>query len=349
MSRVRACASIVLTLAVACGPSASVTDTDTATTEGTSTSTTSMPTVTSGSADPSSTSSTGSSGDVATTGPSIPCELFADDCGPGSICISKASSETFTTYVCVPNPDGCVPDYPCPPACQTLCELHNVGHCSPDNAATDPLLLHCPSYLACDVWAPDCPDGLKCTPDDLCVPVVRDPAAAGEPCTADPDTCAEGLYCSSIDSDTGMGRCFELCTGSPVTPACSPNTVCIATGNAHMCFPTCDPLAPDCAVSDACVPNPNNFDEFVCVLVVESPEGSELFSPCAYTNACAPGLFCADPQHAVECDPNTTGCCLPFCDLTQPTCPGEGQECVPWYDMDPAPPGLEDVGFCGLP
>ena len=46
----------------------------------------------------------------------------------------------------------------------------------------------------------------------------------------------------------------------------------------------------------------------------------------------------------------TFGCCLPYCDLDLPnTCPGQGLQCVPWYEPGEAPPGLEDVGVCHLP
>jgi hypothetical protein len=40
---------------------------------------------------------------------------------------------------------------------------------------------------------------------------------------------------------------------------------------------------------------------------------------------------------------------LPFCDLTRPsTCPGPGQVCLNWYEPGYEPPGLENLGLCGL-
>ena len=40
----------------------------------------------------------------------------------------------------------------------------------------------------------------------------------------------------------------------------------------------------------------------------------------------------------------------PFCDITLPnTCPGQGQECVAWYDPGEAPPGYDNIGACVLP
>ncbi|HET6582137.1 MAG TPA: hypothetical protein VFG69_01795 [Nannocystaceae bacterium] len=45
-------------------------------------------------------------------------------------------------------------------------------------------------------------------------------------------------------------------------------------------------------------------------------------------------------------------CCNEYCDLTGATpCSGAamGQECIAWDDTGQAPPGYEDVGYCGLP
>jgi hypothetical protein len=88
---------------------------------------------------------------------------------------------------------------------------------------------------------------------------------------------------------------------------------------------------------------------FICVIDASGEEG-QVFDPCEYANACDPGLICADPLSAEECDPQAPGCCLPFCDLTAPpSCPGNGQKCLPWYEVGRAPPGYENLGTCGLP
>ncbi|MBZ5714795.1 hypothetical protein [Nannocystis pusilla] len=51
---------------------------------------------------------------------------------------------------------------------------------------------------------------------------------------------------------------------------------------------------------------------------------------------------------ASECAAGVYGCCVPFCDTTQPnTCPGVGQECVQAL-ADP-PPKYENAGVCVLP
>ncbi|MFY0532131.1 hypothetical protein [Nannocystis pusilla] len=88
---------------------------------------------------------------------------------------------------------------------------------------------------------------------------------------------------------------------------------------------------------------------FLCVLDASGDEG-QAFDGCEFANACDPGLSCLDPELAVECDPMSTGCCVPFCDISAPnTCPGQGQECISWYEDVPALPGLENVGVCSLP
>ena len=47
------------------------------------------------------------------------------------------------------------------------------------------------------------------------------------------------------------------------------------------------------------------------------------------------------------CDPDAGGCCLPFCDLSDPNvvCPGGGQTCVSLYEESKH----ENVGICVVP
>ncbi|MCY1005493.1 ribulose phosphate epimerase [Nannocystis pusilla] len=221
---------------------------------------------------------------------------------------------------------------------------------------------------ACDVWAQDCPEGQKCMPysgdgdnawESLkCVDVVPNPDGFGEPCKAiggpvsGEDTCDKGLMCWDVDVDTGEGVCVFQCTGNPESPSCpDPTFTCnfAADGVLTLCFPPCDPLAQDCPGGDLCIPNPMVLGSFLCVLDASGDEG-QAFDGCEFANVCDPGLSCLDPGLAVECDPMSTGCCVPFCDISAPnTCPGQGQECISWYEDIPAPPGLENVGICSLP
>ena len=218
----------------------------------------------------------------------------------------------------------------------------------------------------CDNWSQDCPDGQKCAAyaDDggtswnnlKCVPVEENGGAPGDPCTVEGngvsgvDSCGKGTMCWNVDGDTGQGTCVGLCTGSPEATNCAdPQTTCVIAneGVLNLCLPSCDPLLQNCMGNDLCLPNPDD-EGFVCVLDA-SGETGVAFDPCEYANACDKGLVCQDPGFATECDPAALGCCLPYCDVTEPDCPGAGQDCIQWYDPGTAPPGLENLGLCGIP
>ncbi len=218
----------------------------------------------------------------------------------------------------------------------------------------------------CDIWTDDCPEGQKCMPVSLdggsawesarCVPVVPNPDHVGEPCTIlgdgfdGLDTCGRREMCWSVEWGIKMGTCLAMCNGSPRMPFCDPpKTVCniAADGVLLLCFPDCDPLLQDCQEQELCIPDSQNPAHFDCITDDSGPEGQAL-DPCDSPFACDPGQLCLDPALAVECDPMAAGCCLPFCDLTLPnTCPGNGQECLPY--QDPPVPGYETLGLCGLP
>jgi hypothetical protein len=98
-----------------------------------------------------------------------------------------------------------------------------------------------------------------------------------------------------------------------------------------------------------CVPSPSNSDRFLCLFDDSGDEG-QTFDPCELINGCDAGLLCAASILASECDQDASGCCLPFCDTTQPpACPGAMQQCLPWFADEPPPPGLENLGVCGIP
>lgn len=219
----------------------------------------------------------------------------------------------------------------------------------------------------CDPWAQDCPAGQKCAPYDVdpdgpswdswrCVDLDPTPAEVGDPChvTGDinsgQDDCEVGAMCWDVDPDTDEGTCVAFCGGSPESPTCAAGSECavLNDGGLNICLPGCDPILQDCPGSDLCIPLPNT-ESFVCVLDASGAEG-QVFDSCEFANACDKGLICADPATASECDPMAAGCCMFFCDVTDPDfCPGVGQECLPWFAPMQAPPGFEDVGLCGLP
>jgi hypothetical protein len=223
------------------------------------------------------------------------------------------------------------------------------------------------SGKSCDQWIQDCPDGFKCMPysDDgdnawesqKCTPVVPNAAWPGEPCTvlgsgvSGYDSCAEGSMCWNVDPDTCTGKCVEQCKGSPADPICTqPSTQCYMSADALLvlCLTSCDPLEPMCPDGEVCLPNPMDPSSFTCVIDASGEEG-QVFDVCEYLNACDPGLLCANPALAEECDQMAAGCCLPFCRLSEPDCPGAGQECLAWYEEGMAPPMYENVGVCGVP
>ncbi|MDC0718417.1 hypothetical protein [Nannocystis bainbridge] len=220
----------------------------------------------------------------------------------------------------------------------------------------------------CDPWVPACPEGQKCMPysgdgDSAweswgCFEKVPDPDLLGEPCTnfgdvSGLDSCDAGHICWVTEAEPPGSTCIAMCTGSPEAPQCAdPLTTCnIAADYAViLCLPMCDPLLQDCRGTDLCIPKwPwTEASEFTCALDASGDEG-QVFDPCEYGNECDLGLLCHPSALADECDPRATGCCLPFCDVTQPnSCPGAGQECVSWYEPDAAPP-LDAIGTCRLP
>lgn len=221
----------------------------------------------------------------------------------------------------------------------------------------------------CDLWsAGDCGPGMKCAPwaDDggsswnaaHCVPIVAQPKQPGDPCTADGggvsgfDDCDEQSMCWDIDPDTGLGTCLAYCEGSAANPSCAePGETCVINneGALILCLPTCDPTLAECPPGSGCYPAPGGLD-FVCVFDAGGEAGA-FGDPCEFGNFCDPGSWCA-PAEVVPACTGSQGCCSSFCVLGEANdCPGatDGQECLPWYQENQAPPGFEHVGTCALP
>lgn len=218
---------------------------------------------------------------------------------------------------------------------------------------------------SCDLWAQDCPDGQKCAPfangdvfwnDSKCVPVMPGAGMAGDPCTVEGgaqsgvDSCAKGYMCWDVSVDTGIGTCVEQCAGSERAPVCSGCTRCYIAGDGilNFCTPMCSPLEQDCPDGEQCVALQSVLDYFFCQPPAPGQAGA-VFESCTDFDQCAPGLWCAPSQQAIECDPQQAGCCLPFCKVSAPSCPGAGQQCVPWFAMGQASDCYQDVGSCRLP
>lgn len=220
----------------------------------------------------------------------------------------------------------------------------------------------------CDVWSQDCPDGQKCMPwandggnswnATTCTELDADPAQPGDTCTvvgssvSGVDNCDVSSMCWNVD-ENNVGTCAPFCTGTADTPMCEdPGDICSITneGVLILCLPVCDPVLQDCAEGEGCYPD---LEAFTCAPDY-SGEAGAYGDPCEYIGVCNPGLFCAFPEEVPGCT-GSTGCCSEFCDLADPAgdaqCMGqaEGQLCQAWYEEGTAPPGGENVGFCGIP
>jgi hypothetical protein len=213
----------------------------------------------------------------------------------------------------------------------------------------------------CDIWAQDCPMGEKCMPwandggsswnATKCTPLDANPGEPGDECTTDGggvsgvDTCAVSSMCWDLDIETGVGTCVPFCMGTEDAPFCDdPDNACSITneGVLILCLPTCDPLLQDCGDGQACYPEINGF---ICSPDASGEQGA-IGDGCEYLNVCDPGGACYTADAWPGGCGGSSGCCIPFCDLTDPTCP-MGTQCEAVYE-DPMP-GEEDFGVCAAP
>ncbi|MBV1862335.1 MAG: hypothetical protein KUG77_28200 [Nannocystaceae bacterium] len=207
----------------------------------------------------------------------------------------------------------------------------------------------------CDPATQDCPRGQKCTSyvatpggntvdATRCVEVIGD-AQWGESCErmTDNDTCAAGFFCmTDVSGNTGEGRCLEYCE---INQPCEFGGECFAfnDGALPVCEVTCDPLAPACPDNQGCYAA---FNSFVCA-IPGAPDGQGADGdPCNTIQSCNPGLVCRTGTAGCAAE---AACCSPFCDMSEGDtgCPEAGESCI--QALDEPPPGLEDVGYCGIP
>jgi hypothetical protein len=206
----------------------------------------------------------------------------------------------------------------------------------------------------------DCPEGEKCTAyvteegyccvdANRCAPIIGD-LGFGEFCTRGKmnDDCDKGLFCMTETSgSTGDGVCLAFCTGGygpcDVGGECRPQ----ADGVLPLCEDECDPLAPDCSPGEACYSFVALQFFFHCARTDHLPGEGGDGDPCAAIQACEAGFVCVDGTQQSGC--TADHCCTPVCEVgNDGPCIDPDESCVPVYEPGYAPPGLEDVGYCGL-
>ncbi len=207
----------------------------------------------------------------------------------------------------------------------------------------------------CDPAAQDCPRGQKCTSyvatpggatvdATQCVEVIGDDQW-GESCQRmeTNDTCAAGFFCmTDVSGNTGEGRCLEYCE---INQPCEFGGECFAfnDGALPVCEVTCDPLAPACPDDQGCYAA---FNSFVCAIPgAPNGQGND-GDPCNTIQSCNPGLVCRGGTAGCAAE---AACCTPFCDMSEGNtgCDEASESCIQALEMPP--PGLEDVGYCGIP
>ncbi|WAS91565.1 hypothetical protein [Nannocystis punicea] len=286
-------------------------------------------------------------------GPNPGCECAADE-----LCIYEMGHDSWWE-ICVIPPAGCDPAQKCSEACMLAC----VNPSPPIAMCDDDLevgLVCLDGASACGPWAQNCPEGHKCAPiwDQVvpdweleCVPVPAPAPAVGEPCLGPKgsptgvDDCAAGAMCWPVEGE-GEKTCVAHCGGSPEAPQCGADQVCASLhhGTVTLCLQICDPLVQDCPMGQVCSPG---LDGFVCVPDVSGPDG-DLLDRCHDEDGCDAGFYCV--EHAWEPSCQYSSCCVPFCDVGAPNCPGQASCVSPFTLVESEPPsGWDHVGVCVEP
>ncbi|KIG18364.1 hypothetical protein DB30_00649 [Enhygromyxa salina] len=278
--------------------------------------------------------------------------MLVGACGPGSADTSSGESTTSpesssdaTTTATNPETSDETTDTPTTTEADD-CDTGGLDWCDDGDFQT--------VITDCDMFAQDCPDGMKCVPfaengpswdGTKCVP-VNSTGAPGEPCTTEGvmqanDDCDATSFCFGYDQDLMGGTCHPFCTGDISMPACIDGWVCaVAAQGPSLCVQACDPLINDCGAGSECVWTGSLFG---CVDEGESVPADQA---CMFVNDCDASLACVGADAVADCAGD--GCCTPYCNLLDGDGPCQmvnpAHVCEPFF-ME-APPGYEDVGVC---
>lgn len=209
----------------------------------------------------------------------------------------------------------------------------------------------------CSIYEQDCEPGFKCSPylpeggyniwgHSGCFPVDPNPVEVGDSCSYEGevysghDNCPDRSFCHLPD-ENGVGECREYCStpynGTCADPGTTPYVGCQECE--CICEPTCSPLESDCPDGRMCVVT---WGLGTCAPDA-SGDGGFVGDACEFINTCKPGLTCVEGSFVPGCE--SSACCTPYCDVTDPVCPVES-ECSGIWELGTAPPGLKDLGWC---
>lgn len=217
-----------------------------------------------------------------------------------------------------------------------------------------------PNGAFCDVFQQDCPNGFKCTVENIfvgaprCRPLGNNPDQVGDLCSKlgnnDGDSCdVDGIclggVCQGLDTANSQCELSQLSHSYP-------------TG-VRICEEECDPLI---AASCNSVPDSyctrtagSEFGIFSCFIQENFSVLGTFGQGCVDDVQCQHGFICLPADVAPFsgfCDGGNTQCCVPLCDLIDDdfcqTLGGFSSTCKSVFS-GVVPPGLEHVGACVFP
>lgn len=218
----------------------------------------------------------------------------------------------------------------------------------------------------CDPQNDDCGDGFKCggnfdftgDPAYECVPVIGD-AGPGELCDLDPtgmmsDTCDAGSFCLS-DTMSSSGVCAAYCDGDDRCADPDQNCVSVYGLALPLCMSDCDPLdVQGCPDGWTCREDASARSWYCAPTLAGAAGGHGGSCVPQALGLCDPGFSCRTGPvvDADGCDDPTegSGCCAQLCNVTDDIdCPGELEECLPYYPDGAVPPESSNLGVCAVP